>query len=220
MSLWSWISRRRREDLLRFYVEHVDYVVRVVEESRKVIDELAAGNAELVATYWNSVFELERRADEVKRRILAELASEAFHPIDREEIVRLVLTTDDVAAYAKAWSRRAVLYLPERVPEGIGRALREMAAKVEEAARYIRRAVEHLPKDPRSVLEIANAIEGLEEAVDDIRHDVFREILRYCERGSVSRCLLLKEIMDSIENAADRCEDVADVLRGIALLGV
>jgi predicted phosphate transport protein (TIGR00153 family) len=201
-------------------VEHVDYVVRVVEESRKVIDELVTGNAELVATYWNSVFELERGADEVKRRILAELASEAFHPIDREEIVRLVLTTDDVAAYSKAWSRRAVLYLQERVPEGIGRALREMAAKVEEAARYIRRAVEHLPKDPRSVLEIANAIEGLEEAVDDIRHDVFREILRYCERGSVPRCLLLKEIMDSIENAADRCEDVADVLRGIALLGV
>jgi predicted phosphate transport protein (TIGR00153 family) len=220
MSLWSWISRRRREDLLKFYVEHVDYVVRVVEESRKVIDELVAGNAELVATYWNSVFELERKADEVKRRILAELASEAFHPIDREEIVRLVLTTDDVAAYAKAWSRRAVLYLPERVPEGIGRAFREMAAKVEEAAKYVRRAVEYLPKDPRSVLEIANAIESLEEAVDDIRHDVFREILKYCERGRVSRCLLLKEIMDSIENAADRCEDVADVLRGIALLGI
>jgi predicted phosphate transport protein (TIGR00153 family) len=220
MSLWSWISRRRREDLLKFYVEHVDYVVRVVEESRKVIDELVAGNAELVATYWNSVFELERKADEVKRRILAELASEAFHPIDREEIVRLVLTTDDIAAYAKAWSRRAVLYLPERVPEGIGRAFREMAAKVEEATKYVRRAVEYLPKDPRSVLEIANAIESLEEAVDDIRHDVFREILKYCERGRVSRCLLLKEIMDSIENAADRCEDVADVLRGIALLGI
>jgi predicted phosphate transport protein (TIGR00153 family) len=220
MSLWSWISRRRREDLLKFYVEHVDYVVRVVEESRKVIDELVAGNAELVATYWNSVFELERKADEVKRRILAELASEAFHPIDREEIVRLVLTTDDVAAYAKAWSRRAVLYLPERVPEGIGRAFREMATKVEEATKYVRRAVEYLPKDPRSVLEIANAIESLEEAVDDIRHDVFREILKYCERGRVSRCLLLKEIMDSIENAADRCEDVADVLRGIALLGI
>jgi predicted phosphate transport protein (TIGR00153 family) len=220
MSLWSWISRRRREDLLKFYVEHVDYVVRVVEESRKVIDELVAGNAELVATYWNSVFELERKADEVKRRILAELASEAFHPIDREEIVRLVLTTDDIAAYAKAWSRRAVLYLPERVPEGIGRAFREMATKVEEATKYVRRAVEYLPKDPRSVLEIANAIESLEEAVDDIRHDVFREILKYCERGRVSRCLLLKEIMDSIENAADRCEDVADVLRGIALLGI
>lgn len=219
MSLWSWVSRRRREDLLKFYVEHADYVLKVVEESKKVVDELVAGNAELVATYWNSVFELERRADEVKRRILAELASEAFHPIDREEIVRLVLTTDDVAAYAKAWSRRAVLYLPERVPESIGRALSEMAAKVVEAVKYMRRAAEHLPKDPRTVLEIANAIESLEEEVDDLRHDVFREILRFCERGRVSSCLLLKEIMDSIENAADRCEDVADVLRGIALLG-
>ncbi len=43
---------------------------------------------------------------------------------------------------------------------------------------------------------------------------------RNCEESKISQCLMLKEVMDSIENSADKCEDVADVLRSIALLSI
>jgi len=36
--------------------------------------------------------------------------------------------------------------------------------------------------------------------------------------GNPSNCILVREIITTIENAADRCEDAADVLRSIALL--
>ncbi|MEM1622889.1 MAG: DUF47 family protein [Sulfolobales archaeon] len=220
MSFWVWMSGRRRRDVLKFFIDHVSEVERVVEKSKNVIDELVKGNADLVAVLWGEVFELERRADSIKRRLLAELASETFHPIDREEIVRLVLTMDDVAAYAKAWSRRAILYLPDRLPQNIGNAFVTMASKVHEAVKYIKQAVEILSENPRGTLDLANKVESLEEEVDDIRHEVFREILRFCDSSKSSKCMLTKEIMDSIENAADRCEDVADVLRSIALLTI
>lgn len=202
------------------YLKHVKEVERVVEKARDVIGELAKGGQEMVAILWNDVFESERKADEIKRKILYELASEVFHPIDREEIVRLVLTTDDVAAYAKAWSRRAVLYLPARLPKDIGDTLYRMASLVLDAVKLLRQAAELMPNKPREVLEVANKVESIEEEIDDIRHEVFKNILRFCDTGKVSECLLLKEIMDSIENASDRCEDVADVLRGIALLSI
>lgn len=214
------MSGKRRKDLLKFYIDHIAEVEKVIEKSKNVVDELVKGNADLVAVFWGEVFESERKADDIKRRLLAELASETFHPIDREEIVRLILTTDDIAAYAKAWSRRAMLYLPDRLPRDIGDALTNMASKVHEAVKYIKRAAETLPENPRGVLDLANKIESLEEEVDDIRHEVFREILKFCDTSKSSKCLLMKEIMDSIENAADRCEDVADVLRSIALLSL
>lgn len=214
------MSGRRRTDLLRFYIGHAAEVEKVIEKSKNVIDELIKGNADLVAVYWGEVFDSERRADDIKRKLLAELASETFHPIDREEIVRLVLTTDDIAAYAKAWSRRAMLYLPDRPPQGIGDLLSRMALKVREAIKYIKQAAEKLSESPKETLELANKVESLEEEVDDLRHEVFKEILKFCDTSKSSRCLLLKEIMDSIENSADRCEDVADVLRSIALLSV
>lgn len=220
MSFWVWMSGRRRKEVLSLYIEHVTEIEKVIESSRGVIEELVKGNADLVAKFWSEVFESERRADDLKRRILAELASEVFHPIDREEIVRLVLRTDDIAAYAKAWSRRVLLYLPDRPPQDIGRVLYEMATKVYEAVKYIKQVAEVLTSNPKTALELANKIESLEEEVDDLRHEVFKEILKFCDSSRTSRCLLAKEIMDSIENAADRCEDVADVLRGIALLSL
>ncbi|MEM2006656.1 MAG: DUF47 family protein [Sulfolobales archaeon] len=220
MSFWVWMSGSRRRDLLKFYIVHVAEVEKVVEKSKNVINELIKGNADLVAVFWGEVFESERKADDIKRKLLAELASETFHPIDREEIVRLVLTTDDIAAYAKAWSRRAMLYLPDRLPQNIGDALSTMASKVHEAVKYIKQAVEVLSENPRSTLDLANKVESLEEEVDDIRHEVFREVLKFCDSSRSSKCMLTKEIMDSIENAADRCEDVADVLRSIALLSI
>ncbi len=220
MSTWTWISGARKRELFGLYLKHVREVERVIEKARDVIGELVRGSEETVAILWNDVFESERRADEIKRKILHELASEVFHPIDREEIVRLVLTTDDVAAYAKAWSRRAVLYLPERLPKDIGDTLYMMASKVLEAVKLLGQAAELMPSKPREVLEIANKVESIEEEIDDIRHEVFKNILKFCETSKVSECLLLKEIMDSVENASDRCEDVADVLRGIALLSI
>lgn len=220
MTLWSWISRRRQWDVIRFYIEHVDKIIEVVDHAKKMIELFIAKDLEGVKNEWSKVFKYEKEADEVKRKILSELSKEIFHPIDREELVRLVLTSDDVAAYAKGWSRRLSLIEPNDLPENILTKLREMAENVYKSTLLMKNAAEKLLVNPREVLNISNEIERFEEETDDIRHEVFKEILNYCEESKISQCLMLKEVMDSIENSADKCEDVADTLRSIALLSV
>ncbi|MEM1735712.1 MAG: DUF47 family protein [Ignisphaera sp.] len=220
MTFWSWISMRRRREILDMYIRHVERVIEVVNHAEKLIEALVEGNEEEVLREWQNVFESERKADESKRNILAELSKEIFHPIDREELVRLIIMTDDIADYAKAWSRRAVLYTPNKTPNDIGKKLTLMSKKVLDAVNLIKQAVDTLVKDPRKVLEIANSIESLEEEVDDIRHDLFKSVLSFCNNAQPSQCILIKELMDSIENAADKCEDVGDLFRRIALLSI
>jgi len=130
------------------------------------------------------------------------------------------LTSDDVAAYAKGWSRRLSLIEPTNIPESTLIKLREMAENVHKSTLLMKNAAEKLLSNPKEALNISNEIERLEEETDDIRHEVFKEILKYCEESKVSQCLMLKEVMDSIENSADKCEDVADTLRSIALLSI
>ncbi|MFN3268562.1 MAG: DUF47 domain-containing protein [Zestosphaera sp.] len=173
-----------------------------------------------VKNEWHEVFKYEKEADDVKRKILTELSREIFHPIDREELVRLVLTSDDVAAYAKGWGRRLSLIDPTNLPENTLTKLRKMAENVHKSTLLMKNAAEKLLINPKEVLNISNEIERLEEETDDIIHEVFKEILNYCEESKISQCLMLKEVMDSIENSADKCEDVADVLRSIALLSI
>lgn len=220
MSFWRWVGKRRQSEILSFYHEYVNKVREVVVRAKSVVLKLVEGEEEGLKAELAEVYRLEKEADSIKRRILEELARGVFHPIDREDLLRLVLSTDDIAAYAKAWSRRASL-LGRPPPKEIAEKVIRMAEKVLEATDLIREAAKRLPVSPTEVLDIANRVEAIEEEVDDVRYSLFKDILAFCDDiQSKAACMMVKEIMDSIENAADRCEDVADVLRTLALLSL
>lgn len=219
MSTWGWISRSKENVALRLYVAHAEKVSAVVEHAVEALRAYARGGAEKLDEEWRAVFNLEREADNVKRRILEELSRGLLHPIDREEVVRLVITSDDIASKAKAWTRRLKYASVEGVScELIGKVV-EMASEVLTATRLIVEASRKLLEDDRTrVLKIADEIERLEEKVDEVRAEMLEKVLSYCREARVPACLLAKEIVDIVEEAADDCEDVADVLRSIVLL--
>ena len=219
MSTWSWISRTREKKALELYIEHVSKIVSIVEHALYATKAYREGNWEKFSEEWRKVFDEERQADELKRKILAELAEGVFHPIDREEVVRLAITSDDVASYAKAWCRRISFIKENELPIVLLDKLIEMANHVYEAIKIIMEASKDLLAGRRNhVLELANKVEFHEEKVDDLHVEALREVLTYCDSTKTSNCIIAKEIVDTVENAADKCEEVADVLRSIALL--
>ena len=217
-STWSWISRRRQTEIISKYVDHVEKVLETVEHTYRMLVAYSKGNADKAREEYNNVFNAERSADEVKRKIIDELSSELFHPIDREELIRLILTTDDIAAYAKAASRRLLLVVDKRLDEKIVEKLLAMAEKIVYATKILKNAVLELLKNPRNSLKLADKVEKLEEEVDDLRMEALELVLEYCDQTKPSLCIIAKELVDSLENASDRCEDAGDVIRSIALL--
>jgi len=215
-----WISKERKREVIKMCIEHISKIVSVVEYGVKVLESYSTNNSTELSHWWKEVFKAEREADDIKRKLIFELSSEVFHPIDRETILRLILGADDIAAYAKAWSRRAVILssIHEPLPNTVIRKMLEMGKKVLEATEMVKKSIEKLVEEPKAVLEIADRIERIEEEVDDIRIEVFNEIITLCDTLKTSSCILYKELMDSVENAADKCEDVADILRSLALL--
>jgi predicted phosphate transport protein (TIGR00153 family) len=219
LSTWSWISRLQERRSIDLYIEHVSRVLSVVEHAVNALLAYREGNIEKLSEEWRVVYEKEKEADEYKRRIFAELSESVFHPIDREEVVRLVIITDDIASYAKAWCRRLVLMRGERLPPGIVDRAIEMAKSVHKAVALVLEASRELRvRNKKRVLELAGEVESIEEKVDDLHIDTLVEVLDYCNATKPSNCILVREIITTIENAADRCEDAADVLRSIALL--
>ncbi len=130
------------------------------------------------------------------------------------------MTTDDIAAYAKAASRRLLLVLDNKLGQEIVEKLLEMASKLYEATKLLKEAANQLLHNPKDALKIADKIERLEEEIDDIRMEALSKVLSFCDKTKPSLCLISKELVDSLENASDRCEDTADVIRSIALLSI
>ncbi|RLI04407.1 hypothetical protein DRO26_04650 [Candidatus Bathyarchaeota archaeon] len=214
-----WLGREKEKKILELCKNHIERVICVVKEMHKTFHAFGELNQEKVEENFKEVFRCEREADEIKRNILEELSKGLFHPINREEIIRLLLTADDIASYAKAASRKLLFIPPKSLTKSLREVLMVFSDNLLKIAEEVNSAFQLLIKDPRQAVQASHKVENLEEKIDDFRvESIIPEFLSWCDTSkSISLCLILKEIIDGMENLADKCEDVADVIRGIAI---
>jgi predicted phosphate transport protein (TIGR00153 family) len=216
MGFWEWLASRREKEVLKLYDQHIDEITKVTNSVNNLLTAFRDGDKSLMENEWRIIFESERKADDIKRRIIRELSEEFVHPIDREELIRLILATDDIATFAKEASRMALLY-NGKPPLDVAQVFLDIITRINESVMLIREAVSYLSIDKKKTLEISDKIERLEEEVDDLRHKGLSIILARCNETGIPNCLLLKDILEYLENSADKTEDVADELRSIAV---
>ncbi len=215
-----WLSRKIEKEILSECKLHADAVVATVAEMRKAVHSFCEGNLENTKRDFKLVFDQERGADDLKREILDKLSRGPFHPITREEVIRVVLTADDVAANAKSAARKisvsSATGLPDRIKEGL-KGLADMDVRI---AERMRDAFVKLLDDPEAAINVTHEVERMEEEIDEYRVALIENILEYGDEvKSIAAWLMLKEAVENMENIADRSEDVADVIRSIAILG-
>jgi len=215
---WSWIGRRVELEVMEKSLKHLELTRSVAKACLELFQSLARCDAEGVRRSNTRVHEVEGRADEIKREVIKELGKGYIHPVTREELIRLALAVDDIAAFLKGASRRASLIEPREIEDEVRNYALRMAEKVLKAVELLEESVKVLNKDLKKALELADAVERIEEEVDDIRIEALGEVLRFCNKSTPSACIVAKEIIDSLENATDRCEDTADVIRSIAVM--
>ncbi len=214
---WSWLARRREREVIGHCLEHLRLIE---EECRELIEELKCvikGEFDCAEEHYARVFSLERQADELKLGLLKNLSSGVIHPISREELVRLILTTDDIGTNLKMAGMRLRLVRTGRIPKDLLELYLRMAEKVLEQIRLLGEAVRLLAGEPERAVEVAEKVERLEEEVDEIELEGEKRIMKFCDESKPSDCLLAHYILDSIEESSDNCEDVGDVIRSIAL---
>jgi len=215
-----WLARQKEKEILGECKLHADAIVETVAGMKKVFYSFCEGDLEGVKRGFEMVFKQERYADNLKREILEKLARGPFHPITREEVVRVVLTADDVAANAKSAARKITASSSKDLPDEIKDGLRSLADMDVKIAEKMREAFIKLLEDPAVAIEVTNEVERMEEEIDDYRVALTENILKYGDKvKSITAWLMLKEAVENMENLADRSEDVADVIRSIAILG-
>jgi len=161
-----------------------------------------------------AIKEIEHRADDITHRAFARLHSQFITPFDRAEIHRLLSRIDDVIDMADGAAGRLALYEIDSVlPEA-----RELAAvlvaqteKMQEAVKSLR----NLKKNPGAILDACREINVLENQADSLTRRTMAKLFR--RANDPLTVMMWKEIVDLIEGATDRAEDVANVIEGLVL---
>jgi predicted phosphate transport protein (TIGR00153 family) len=156
---------------------------------------------------------VEHEADLVCQRTIELLHSTFVTPIERGDIHQIASRLDDILDHIEATAHRIWLYeIAASPPEAI-----EMAAHLLEATRAMKATVDALARrpGPEHVRELSRAVKQVEKQNDRVLRRATARLFK--QEQDPKTLIKWKEIYENIEEAIDRCEDVANVIEGVVL---
>ncbi len=156
---------------------------------------------------------VEHKTDQLVHKLMSSLHKTFITPIDREDIHNLAVRLDDILDTAEAAGSRIAGFCPASVPPEV----RDLSAVLLESAKLVKEMVAGLRnlKKPARVLELSVEINHLEDEADYIRRSTVARLFR--EEKDPFELIKWKDILEYMERATDRCEDVANIAEGIVL---
>jgi hypothetical protein len=183
----------------------------LVEASRHLKD--LVDHYEDIHAKVQDITDCEHRGDNITHQIFGALHSTFITPLEREDIVALTHSLDDVMDFIESAADTMLLYKVER-PTETARRLAEIIARacqeVSDVMPLLRR------KDTmKRVLPATVTINSLENEADDVMRHGLALLLE--KPDEVMDFLRWREIYEMMESATDRGEDVANALEAIVL---
>ncbi|HEX9908405.1 MAG TPA: DUF47 family protein [Thermoplasmata archaeon] len=206
MGIKEWIVPQEKH-----FFELLERQADVVLEGAEALMDLAV-KFERVAEKRDKIKEIERKGDDLVHEIADALNKTFVTPIDHEDLSKLTSRLDDVLDYIEAASHRMWSYEIKSVPPDMVKLVEVIVKSSKE--------VNHAVKDLRNIRasnEIMShfiEINRLENVGDDITHVAVAALFKSNDAVTIMK---LKEIYEYLEEATDKCEDVADVIKDVYL---
>ena len=153
--------------------------------------------------------DLERLGDGVTYEIVRSLNETFVTPFDHEDISALAAGLDDILDYIEEIADTVNLYRITTVP----RPASELADLLAQAVVQLERAVGKLRSDKKDG-EYAIEVHRLEDVGDSTSRHAIAELFQ--GQRDPLEVIKLKDLYGLLEDALDRCEDVANVIENIA----
>lgn len=199
---------RRETRFFDFFDRHASLTVTAAKELR-----LLAESGDNIAGRARRIKEIEHEADVVTHQCVALIHKTLRWPFSRADVYSLITRLDDVVDHIEACSDRIALYeVTAMTPE-----CRDLAGVLVRAAEELQLALGELRivKGESGILDRCIEVNRLENEADSILRNATARLF-HGEKDPI-KIIKWKEIYDNLENATDRCEDVANIIEGFVL---
>jgi len=156
------------------------------------------------------ISELEHEADEITHDIIRSLNRVFVTPFDREDIYALASGMDDVLDFIKELSDKHALYDLRTVsPPAV-----ELGALLLHSAEELKAAIAKL-ESLKDLEQHWIEVNRIENQGDQVSRQAISELFR--SGSDPIQVMKMKDVYDGLEDALDRCEDVANVIENIVI---
>jgi predicted phosphate transport protein (TIGR00153 family) len=173
------------------------------EKARQLFSEIRVGEEEV---------------DKARRLVSQELAEIGAILLSREDFLRFTNLTSEIADFSEGIAFRVVEIMEHNwnVPNDIKKDLLKLSEAAFEAVLRLRETMMVLSYGSTKVMEKAKDVEAAERAVDEIYRGL--EIKTLTGKLDLPALVLLRDVLQLLEDSADKAEDAADAARILSLI--
>jgi predicted phosphate transport protein (TIGR00153 family) len=198
----------REQKFFDLFENSAKNIIRASQALKEMIDSW-----QFIDSRVAEITELEHEGDSIAHQVISLLHRTFVTPFDREDIAELAHTMDDIIDFIHAAADSMFIYKiasPTQRAKELADIIVLGANEVEKAVSGLRRKAEF-----KHILECCVEINRLENMADRVYRAAIGELFE--NTTNIADIIKWREIYEHLESATDRCEDVADVLEGVAI---
>jgi predicted phosphate transport protein (TIGR00153 family) len=166
-------------------------------------------------TNLDKINEVEERGDRILSEVMKRINNSFITPFDREDILLLSRELNNVVDHIQGTMEKIVIYKVGQPKEGY---VLKLVQVLEEASQEIKNAVDKLPDVRNKSNEIIDSC----EKIRSFEHEgdyLYRAgiALLFENTQNVIDIIKWKEIYEHLETTLDYCENVSNILKGVAI---
>jgi predicted phosphate transport protein (TIGR00153 family) len=213
----KWFTRRRTSKVLELADKELTLAIETVIELQQAIVAVSKKDKADAKKHIERLFQTEEEIDSIRRSLFDETTKGSLPAPEREDLMHLVSRIDVMADYVKDSGRNVLLLIDVHIPKQLWDEYAEMAKHLVECAKVLKSSIEKLERDPAEARELAKLVDEAEKKVDKKNLQIKGIMLKSDKEVAPSALLILKDLVESIEQAADYCDDTADYVRILAI---
>ena len=206
------MARKKKYDYFAAFEQQMDFAIQEADLLIEVVENFT--DAEAVSQYIPRAHAIEHQADLVNHATYDALAADFITPIDREDILAIAVALDDIVDDIE----EIIHQFYAMNVHFIHRDVVEVIKLIQKSCESLKVAVhEFVSKKTKKKFHQAVAeVNEYEEKADELYEQMMHKLYTVDYNNPV-RVLVWTRLFDKVEDIADDCEHVADLLGTIAI---
>lgn len=211
-------ERRVKRRALSVCRDHLRKVLDVTRFVPQMIDCFIKNDKEKARQLFTEIRSREDEIDEARRLVSRELAEIGAILLSREDFLRFTNLTSEIADFGEGITFRLLEMMEHNwsVPMDIKEDLLKLSGAVLEAVIKLRETMVVLSYGSAKTMEKAKEVEVAERAVDELYRGL--EIKLLSSNLDFPALILLRDVLQLLEDSADKAQDAADAVRILSFI--
>jgi predicted phosphate transport protein (TIGR00153 family) len=211
-------EERVKQRALSVCQDHLRKVLDLTRKIPQIIECFIKNDKEMAKQLFKEIRSGEDEVDKARRLVSQELAEIGAILFSREDFLRFTNLTSEIADFSEGIAFRLVEIMEHdwNVPTDIKKDLLKLSESVLEAVLRLRETAMVLSYGSSKAMEKAKDVEIAEKTVDELYRELEIKLLN--SKLDFPALILLRDILQLLEDSADKAEDAADAARILSFI--